>query len=568
MRGPRARGILGVATVATVASFTALTALTALLAAACHPKGDAGARASDAGVGAGDAAPSRPASASRDASAPDAASDATALLAPARPDASLRVVAEGDDVSLRWLSDGRVVIVSGVMVYEARPDGTLALAGSVGAYAAVLPEDQAPVGYGEGAPWLSSIAADADGLSVSYGNAGPVFHIGPQSIVHVDGQKPLRDPIRWRDRWIGVDPLTAKLAWGDRTGTLPAVKGDVARLTLDASGGLVVLAHGSGSKTTHVAASDAPGVTYDVPGVHNNGCSFLPAYDHHLYLQCTTWDAHQDRHTRFFRFDAGAWKPAFETAEGTDLASVAADGSLWAAPHRGPEVVRCAPGAACTPIPRAALASTPDVPSYEEQYADAIQGETDTNIKTWRSIQIGTTTKAPMDRVEQIVARSSDDVWIVAGAGPRRLVLHTGAPVAAPIQLPGRGDAPVLVRNTKPPARWVGHCDQLFVRLGPAREADAFAKRAKELAQIVAPPVPTAPDGVPDDFGITWTLVTGHLHDDAAVGVLLWRSEVESKEATLARVADKVVERFAKDPATTPPVYCTLPVLDKVLAKP
>ena len=133
-----------------------------------------------------------------------------------------------------------------------------------------------------------------------------------------------------------------------------------------------------------------------------------------------------------------------------------------------------------------------------------------------------------------------------------------GAPRQGHPPWPQELDARVLVRNEAAPARWVGHCDQLFVRLGPAADEAAISARSGDVRKAVDEARPKGADGEP---ARAW-LVTGRLHRERVVGVVLARSTFDAASKVVERAADRVADKLAKNPVDRPEIYCTLPVLE------
>jgi hypothetical protein len=513
---------------------TGLVAL-GLLAAGCRPKP------------AGDApAPPPPTLTAADAGAA-AAADAAAPV-----DTTFRVVAQSPEpVRFFPQPDGRLLVGAGGLLYDAKPDGTLTLALPLEAFTPTMPADEIMVGYGEGTAGNVVFAAtDKEGLVAQWDHA--TFRVTNAKLVPMDGAK-LVAGVAWRGRIVGPQRADSRLAWLTGTEAVPSLQAsDVA---VDRKGGLAVISHFGAGGLAYVAEPTDNPTTTKVPDADRAHCRILHAADKEVYVVCTTWDR-QKRKSARYRLEAGAWKPAFVGAPEGE-ASVAADGALWVA--SGLEMQRCAPNAACTRAAMDPLELEPKTPWYSQTTDEAL---VDSTFKRYQSFVITTPQPLRERAVDAILARSDGDVWAAVRIDGSYAVVHTGTAARSRTMLPSEADARVLVRNTKPPTPWVGHCDQIFLRVGAGKDADALGKRKADIEATLAA-VKTD-----SDYGISWAIVRGRLHDKDSAGVVLWRHDLETSQAYLERVATKLTDKLAKDPVDRPVAYCTLPVLTSVVVKP
>ncbi|MBS2012469.1 MAG: hypothetical protein JST00_06265 [Deltaproteobacteria bacterium] len=460
------------------------------------------------------------------ASAP-ATSDAgpvavTAATPPAAPsDPTLRIVAEGDmnGTSPSVTDDGRLVVASGAFVYHARPDGELALQGTPGAYAPLFPgSEETVIGYVSHARPVRVLGA-GKGFDVKLsGDEGAAFHVDDGSMTMLDGK---------------------------------------------------------------AFAKDAAPAEVQVEGA-NGKCFPLLSFDGKTYARCQVRASKARKVTFHVKDAAGAWRSAFVSASDVDdNGTVGADGALYASVHGAEKIVRCEDREAaadagegpCEALPMDTKAEGTASPGYQTSYTDAMNPE---ESRYWATIRVTNppALKGPL-AIERVVARSSADVWAVATAPAvgSRVFLHAH-PAGPRTRLPSDVDGRVLARNTKAPAPWVGHCDQVFVKVAAAKletdgkpsaggvKADALAARAAEIKKMLA--VKTESEAF-TPYGAA--IVEGRLHDEQVAGVIVFRSDVEGSVDRMERIVDKMIDKLAANPMSRPQAYCTLPVLTSVVAE-
>jgi hypothetical protein len=117
----------------------------------------------------------------------DAASKGAAVAPPVDP--TLRVVAEADEQSstITLTADDRLVVTSGSFVYEAKPDGSLALQGGPESYAPLFPgSEETLIGYVSNARPQRVLSA-GKGLDIKLtGDEGAAFHVENGSLSMLD----------------------------------------------------------------------------------------------------------------------------------------------------------------------------------------------------------------------------------------------------------------------------------------------------------------------------------------------------------------------------------------------
>lgn len=507
---------------ASAVGLVALLALAGCKGPAPSSTGQAGADAATTG-----------ADASARGAAHDGGADAASPPATAAPsDRTLRVVAEADSAtppSFVLTADARLFVVSGPFLYEPRPDGALEVLGGAAAYAPLY-------------------AGSEDAL------VGYLSHPRIERVV---------------DSAAGAGALDVKLV-GESAGGYRIDKGALSLLDAAAFKG------DAGARAPE--EPDAATVIGSVAAAKGAAtkCRRLPSFDGRAYAACRARGAGAAGDKVTFHVKEGdAYKPAFVAAAGVDdKGSIGADGALYVAGTSAASfaVFRCAPDAACDklpveldPEPKDPKAAAPAPPSYVTSFTDAMDSA---ESKYWQSFSIGGVRAGQSGlQAEQVLARGPGDVWVLARTSPSsaRVYFHSGA--ARPrARLASDLDARVLVRNEKAPAVWVGHCDQVFVRLAGTR---GDAPLAIEAVKAKVPEIKaTLAVRTDDDFytPFEWTLVEGRLHDERVAGVVVRRSDVEAKVERMERAVDKLVDKLATNPMSRPKVTCTLPVLAAVHA--
>ena len=516
-----------------------------------------------------DAAPSASASSS-------STTGAVADAGPAKSrDKSLVSVAEGaPDVKLAPTFDGRIVVLSGSVPYEAKANGSLeALAPNAG-LAPLHPDDDTFVGFLEPSMEVFSVYGDlgAPGSLFLDGYQGKTKTIvlRENKLAAAPKAWEARHVVRWRGKLLGAN-FDAKnkmneLAWLDEkdkgepvpppNAKMPIITG----LAVDATGALVVLAFGSyeAPRAVIYPADWKPG---DAPKVHEAAtkppiCSIVPSFDASVVLRCGA---------KLWKVSAAGFERVFTDApENISSASIGKDGALYVALEKRLAVERCpAPSGACTAIEvkgelKAALASANDTALYELDISDVRErkGEYDYGDRSWTTIRIDAPTPdGPPVTSSAILARDENDIWLFARSYRRGMLLHSSDDEArARVRLPSKVDSRVIQKNASPPQVWTGHCEQVFVRL-PAEDAKKTADIEKALGA----------KSVSYESAFHWWVVEGRLHEDKVSGVVIVRRDVEEPLEKMERATEKLVDALTPNPMSKPKVYCTLPVLDRVL---
>ena len=525
-----------------------------------------------------DAAPSASASSLGSAAAADAG--------PAKPrDNSLVAVAEGaSDVKLAPTFDGRIVVVSGSIPYEAKANGALEPLVPVSGLAPLHPDDDTFVGFLEPSMEVFWVRGELG----AGGAPAALFLDGYQgktkTIVLRDGKLApaanaweARHVARWRGKLIGAN-FDAKnkmneLAWLDETdknepapppnAKIPIITG----LAVDPTGALIVLGFGS-YEAPRAAIYPADWKPGDAPKVHEApmkppSCSLVPSFDASVVLHCKE---------SFYKVSAAGFERVFaEAPEGGGAASIAKDGSLYLALDKRIAIAHCpapsaTPAKMCTPIEvkgdlKAALAAANETSLYEPDVSDVRErkGEYDYGDRAWTTIRIDAPqsdgVNVPALTSAAILARDENDIWLFARSYRRGMLFHsTDDEKRAHVRLPTKLDGRVMQKNANAPQVWTGHCEQVFVRLS-ADDAKKTADIEKALGV----------KSVSYENPFHWWVVEGRLHEDKVSGVVIVRRDVEEPLEKMERATEKLVDALTPNPMSKPKVYCTLPVLDRVL---
>jgi hypothetical protein len=501
----------------------------------------------------------------------DAAADGSVATAsstdagPAKPiDKSLVAVGEGSsEARLFSTFDGRIVVVSGSMPYEAKSNGALEPLVDAAALAPLYPDDDTFVGFLEPSMDIYFVHGELGEpgplLLSGFGGKRKTFTLRERKIAATTAID-ARHVVRWRGRLLGAnfDPKMNELRWLDDKGEaapppvakIPIVTG----LAVDAKGDLVVL--GFGSYEAPRAAvfpstwkpGDAPTV---VEGTKSPSCSLVPSFDASVVLRCSEG---------LFRVSAAGFERVFPDAPANvSAASIAKDGSLFVTLQKSVAVEHCpAPRGKCLPVDVKTDFVPLDSAAYEADVSDVLErkGEFDIGDRAWTTIKIElTSTKDAIGGAYGILARDESDVWVLARNYRRAVLFHASDdPQRERLRLRSRLDGRFMVKNTKEPQAWTGHCGQVFVRLGAED-----AKRSADIEKALG----SKPLSYESAFH--WWVVEGRLHEDKVSGVVIVRRDVEEPLEKMERATEKLVDALTPNPMSKPKVYCTLPVLERVL---
>ncbi len=485
-------------------------------------------------------------------------------------DGTLRLVATRRGYTADALNEtsvdaqGTLRVVAGGIVFEAR-DGTLVPVAPMAAYAATMPADTVPLMGLEGndTPVLSAVNDPDGGLRVFDGNRS--FAVRPDGLAAPRKERtgdlpiaPFRGGLltmQWRSNgyqlfWNGSPATRTMRAKSDRRGTQ---RYDAFTILRD--GTLVALGSEPPSVTIWRpdAAFDAGEIaTLDAPDASSLLCALASAFDGHAYVCCRQFP---DEGGQLHRVDGGRFERLFASVEVRcrTTPSIDREGALYHVIDSpdGDRVERCPRAGECEPLRVELPDATLRVPHYWLGF-DQIRDE---HGSRWLSLAIDASKPEGKISVASIYARDRFDVWLFAPEA----VFHTGVPAAARVDLPTRTDARVLVRNDRPPEKWTGHCDHVFVSLGTAADASRVLLRKGRIVEALGGPY--APPAA-------WRAVTGRLYDRDVVGVVAWRGEPQWSREAMEGAIEKLVASFTDDPMATPDVHCTLPVLTSVLDAP
>jgi hypothetical protein len=493
---------------------------------------------------------------------------------PVKPrDKTLVSVAEGSaDVRIEPTFDGHVVVVSGSVPYEAKPNGALEPLVAVSALAPLYPDDDTFVGFLEPSMDLLWVRGDlgAPGSLFLDGYAGKT-----KTLLLRDGKLlpapkawEARHVVRWRGKLLGAnfDPPSSmsELAWlDDKSAPAPPPIAKIPVITglrVDAQGALVVLGFGS-YETPRAAIFPADWKVGDPPKLVEGAtkrptCSLVPSFDASVVLHCSDI---------FLKVSAAGFERVFADAPpNVSAASIGRDGALYVALEKRMAVERCpAPEGPCTPIEvkgdmKAEMKSANETAHYELDVSDVRErkGDSDYGDRSWTTIRIDPAPAiVPPMTASALVARDENDVWLFVRNFRSGMLLHsTDGAARERVSLPSRLDGRLMVKNAAPPQAWTGHCEQVFVRL-PSEDA----KKSEDIEKALgAKPLAY-------DSAFHWWVVEGRLHEDKVSGVIIVRRDVEEPLSKMERATEKLVDALTPNPMSKPKVYCTLPVLDRVL---
>lgn len=513
------------------------------------------------------------AAASSASSSASAAVDSGVTAAPS--DRSLVAVAEGSsDVKLLPTFDGRIVLVSGSMPYEAKPNGALEPLVKGASLAPLYPDDDTFVGFLEPSTSVQWARGDLgtpgslwlDGFA---GGKRKTFAVRDGKLSATTAPFEAHHVVRWKGKLLGAN-LGVKLnelAWlDDKNEPAPPPVAKISTITglaVDAQGTLVVLSHGSYEKPRAALfpstwkAGDAPTV---VEGAQSPTCSLVPSFDASVVLRCAENSPGFGDGTKFFRVTTTGFERIFlEAPSGVSGASIGKDGALFVTLPKGLSVLRCpAKAGKCTSIDVKTDFAALESAQYEPNVSDVVErkGEYEMGDRSWTTISVhSTSTNDALTGSTSILARDENDVWVFARNYRRGVVFHrTDDPSRERTRLPSQLDGRFIAKNASPPQAWTGHCEQVFVRLG-AEDAKRGADAEKSLG--------SKPLSYESPFN--WWLVEGRLHEDKVSGVIIVRRDVEESLDKLERATEKLVDAFTPNPMSKPKVYCTLPVLERVV---
>jgi hypothetical protein len=528
-------------------------------------------------------APSKAADASTDAASSTASSTAAALdaAAEAKPrDRTLVAIAEGSsDAKLAPTFDGRIVVLSGAMPYEAKPNGALEPLVGGAALAPLYPDDDTFVGFLDSSTSVQWVRGDLGGtpgpllLDGFAGARRKTFAVRDRKLVAASTPVEASHVARWKGKLLGASfgMKQNEMAWlDDKSEPAPPPVAKIPNITglaVDAQGTLVVLGFSSYERPRAALfpatwkAGDAPTI---VEGAQSPSCSLVPSFDASVVLRCAEGPGFGEG-TKFFRIAKTGFERIFPHApSGVSSGSIGKDGALYVVLPKVLIVLRCAADASkCLPIEVKTDFTPIETAQYELNVSDVVErkGDYEMGDRSWTTIKVEyNATKDAIGGSASILARDENDIWVFARNYRRGVLFHsTDDPQRERTRLPSHLDGRFIAKNASPPQPWTGHCEQVFVRL-PAEDAKRGADVEKALG---AKPLAY-------DSPFNWWVVEGRLHEDKVSGVVIVRRDVEEKLEKMERATEKLVDAFTPNPMSKPKVYCTLPVLERVLhpAKP
>lgn len=496
----------------------------------------------------------------------DARDAAAAVAAVVVPEAPFAVVAEGSyEVHAKQTSDGRILVMAGAMLYEAKPNGTLEALLAPSELAKLIVDDETLTGYSTSRAIRDVSGAIGGTLVLEVSGDLPA----PEIFTHANGKltrldvPPVEPPdavhyaetIAFRGHVLGVDTTSGNVAWLDHSDApLPSIPSGVnvleLRLSHGPKGAIVGMQPWARAHRIVVWPEGAePPRAIPFPS-DVIGCTSVPSFAGKIVIQCGP---------SAYTLEGDAFVKSF-ARETPDLSAKDAKVSQDAAGafyvSTGRSVARCLGDAPCSTreLPETMLTRAG---SYELSSTEFARSE---GSSAWQRLTVeDVATSDVWVGVEQILARGPDDVWVFARRGARIQIFHTSPASRAPSKpkmLPSLADARVAERNARPPARWTSSCDQVYVRLGG--DAGAIRKREAEIRSAVGAKEEQYLDP------LSWAVVVGELDSERSVGVVLARHDPLQKIAVLESAVKKLVKAFTKGPIE-PAVFCSLPVLERKL---
>lgn len=507
-------------------------------------------------------------------------SSATAAVLDAGPDAAPRdsalvVVAEGSsDGKLVRTLDNRIVLLSGSMPFEAKPNGALEPLVTGAALAPLYPDDDTLVGFLESSTSVQWVRGDlgSPGPLFVDGFAGlhrKTFTVRDRKLVAATTPIEAQFVVRWKGKLLGASfgQKQNEMAWlEDKSEPAPPPVAKIPNITsvaVDAQGTLVVLGFNS-YESPRAALFPSTWKAGEPPTVVEAGkwpeCSLVPSFDASVVLRCALGSPGYGDGTKFFRIAAAGFDRVYPDAPSSvSGASIAKDGTLYVVSPKKLAVERCpTPAGKCTAVEVKTDFTPVETAQYEPNVSDVVErkGEFDMGDRAWTTIKVEyNPTKDAIGGSASILARDENDIWIFTRNYRRAVVFHRAEdPQRERTRLPSQLDGRIMAKNANPPQAWTGHCEQVFVRLSAGD-----AKRSADIQKALG----TKP--LEYDGPFHYWVVEGRLHEDKVSGVVIVRRDVEEKLEKMERATEKLVDAFTPDPMSKPKVYCTLPVLERVL---
>jgi hypothetical protein len=517
-----------------------------------------------------------------------------AVEAAAPPDRTLRLVAmmpAMNELRTYVLADGHIIFAVGNLFYEGRPDGAVVPLASVAAHRGLERED-APLWISMEQPLRERVLGETASSiwirrerrewltpgtepKVPPEEARPnVFELkGGQLHATADRNRTwVARMVRWRRALLGVSEAENAIVRADgQDSPVPKVPTGVVLVHSDpnlfvADDRLVALTDPPGALVWTGLTSEAKRVPLDTDATQ---CASLPAFDGHVYLLCGAGTLGA-RVPAVYRLDADGWTHVdYPRTDRGAAASIASDHSLYS--MKNGEIVRSVGPDTPLELLAPSLAGVPTAKVHYTRTKAILVYDTE-NDRPMPVLRVHPGAEAPVPTstppVTEIIARSSNDVWVMAaGYG---YIFHSG-PAREIVQLPSVVDSIAMIAEASgPPARWVGHCEPIFVRLtgradGGAIDREVVMRSESEIKSMLG----VEPDGTIDDFhqALGWALVEGRLGDETVGGVLVHRNTLDMKLPAFEKRVTSLVDKLAERTGIPPSAFCSLPVLERVLSR-
>lgn len=296
-------------------------------------------------------------------------------------------------------------------------------------------------------------------------------------------------------------------------------------------------------------------------------CQPVSSADDGTYIRCSFVAKKEEPAVeRFYGLDGGRWAPvgppveiAFNDRFMRRPAIVDAEGAVWYVEDRTPpRLTRMTRSGEVTVLDLPRPPSTPVAPSYDARLPEnRPEGGTPWRTTTLTSEPLPTST-----HVGTLHARRSGDVWAI-GFGAR-FDPRSGTMLVRFARGPDPDRSPVLVRsgadernevlNARAIRRWAGHCNSVFVPLDEAsyeRHKDALLTAISKLGKE---PVEVA-------------MVKGSFDGRPATGMIFLRAQEDARLRPMEVAVERVITIATNEPVSPPDVTCSVPTLDRVVAR-
>jgi len=214
-------------------------------------------------------------------------------------------------------------------------------------------------------------------------------------------------------------------------------------------------------------------------------------------------------------------------------------------------------------------------PAYRSEIIDLANSQGD--IRSWNAtVLIPAFTPKPIRWITTVIPRRSGEVWIGGresssiDEGTTLVRYARGAPAVTPVLLRTPADEQNAIRNARAIRTGLNRCVSLFVpfpraRRDAAAEPNAFYEEHK--AEIDAAVAKSDSPGAKTDPPMEVAIIDGRLEGRHVGGALFIRSDPAADEDRMLTAVRRIVELATPDPASPPAVSCSVPELDRIIAR-